>query len=86
MCWVGTWELTLKYRFGPGEGLELDQSRCMKGSAYTIIIEVKLAAFNEIIVCIFVITLGILNDGFSSFIFSHLPNEILWFECLCRQS
>ncbi len=28
-------------RFGPGEGLELDQSRCMKGSAYTVIIEVS---------------------------------------------
>lgn len=28
-------------RFGPGEGLELDQSRCMKGAAYTIIIEVR---------------------------------------------
>ena len=30
-------------RFGPGEGLELDQSRCMKGSAYSVIIEVKFA-------------------------------------------
>jgi hypothetical protein len=28
-------------RFGPGEGLELDQSRCMKGSAYSVIIEVS---------------------------------------------
>jgi hypothetical protein len=28
-------------RFESGQGLELDQSRCMKGAAYTIIMEVS---------------------------------------------